>query len=177
MAETPSQKRFDSLLKKSIIIGPDRTEKEDPLLPIRQLKDVVIKTFNSDPTTAEYAINYIGSALCQLIKREFPKPIREFKNNPTLFVFNRPNWQAYIEQSFGQIRKKVINNAHGANHLLLVYKELLGCSTTKQRFNSILFEIKSLEEQLQFEKYESEERNNINQTISEIREIARKLKY
>lgn len=167
-------KEIQEKLFKTISIGLERTEKEDALLSIRQLKDVAIKTMRIDPTTAEYCVNYICSALCHLVRRDFPSPLRKFEGNPTVFLFSRPTWQDFLKESFTEIRKNSLVNAHSAHVVLDAYKQLLGCVTNIYRLRSINEEIVTFKEQLKFDQYEIDERKRLEDLLEEIELIKKR---
>jgi uncharacterized membrane protein len=118
-------------LRDAFILDRERTLTQDAMFGIRQLVDIALKALSPsihDPTTAEHAISCLGDILIVLADRSFPSSIRivedeEAGRRLTLWI-NRPDFDAYLEAAFGQIRRVARDNLHVTTHLLDALTEL-----------------------------------------------------
>jgi uncharacterized membrane protein len=98
---------------------------------VRQLVDIALKALSPsihDPTTAEHVISCLGDILTVLGGRAFPSATRTVENDErgtrvTLWL-NRPDFEAYLDAAFSQIRRVARDNVHVTCHLLEVLTEL-----------------------------------------------------
>lgn len=66
-------------LRRSVIVGPDRTPREDVSFAIRQLVEVAVRALSpgvNDPYTAIECTNRLGQALCRVVRRQPPSACR-----------------------------------------------------------------------------------------------------
>ncbi|MEX1158273.1 MAG: DUF2254 domain-containing protein [Thermomicrobiales bacterium] len=137
----------DQRLREAFILDRERTLTQDAMFGIRQLVDVALKALSPsihDPTTAEHVISCLGDILIVLADRSFPSPVRTVEDDEagkrlTLWI-NRPDFEAYLDAAFGQIRRVARDNLHVTTHLLDVLTELER-HTTGQRRASVRREI------------------------------------
>jgi uncharacterized membrane protein len=119
--------RFQS----AFVLDRERTLAQDELFGIRQLVDIALKALSPsihDPTTAEHVISCLGDILIVLSDREFPSPTRIIDPDDTdgranLWI-NRPDFAAFVETAFGQIRRTARDDLHVSSYLLDVLTAL-----------------------------------------------------
>lgn len=66
-------------LRESVILGPDRTPRQDVSFAIRQIVEVALRALSpgiNDPFTAVECVNRLGEALCRAVRRGAPSPWR-----------------------------------------------------------------------------------------------------
>jgi uncharacterized membrane protein len=120
-------RRFQS----AFVLDRERTLAQDELFGIRQLVDIALKALSPsihDPTTAEHVISCLGDILIVLSDREFPSPTRIIDPDDTdgranLWI-NRPDFAAFVETAFGQIRRTARDDLHVSSYLLDVLTAL-----------------------------------------------------
>lgn len=117
-------------LRNAFVLGKERTLSQDDMYGIRQLVDIALKALSPsihDPTTAEHVISCLGDILVVLASRSFPSAVRRIRHDDepdAVMWFNRPDFHAYVEASFGQIRWVARDNVHVTRHLLSVLTEI-----------------------------------------------------
>lgn len=102
-------------VRKAIVISSNRSLEQDPLFGVRQLVDIALKALSpsiNDPTTAEYCIYYIADAVKRLAQKKFPDNKRVFPNQNTVYIFDQPSWDTFIDHAFTQIRIGAQDNWH-----------------------------------------------------------------
>jgi len=148
------EERVLKQLSDAIVLDSYRSVKQDPLFAIRQHVDIALKALSpsiSDPTTAEYSLLYLGDALCRLAGREFPKKARTFEDNPTIFVFNAPDWRHFVDSAFSQIRREAAVDVHVTGLLIQTLHKIAGYLPLGNRSQAVLYQLseirKSIEQQ------------------------------
>jgi uncharacterized membrane protein len=66
-------------IRLSVVLGPDRTPRQDVGLAIRQLVEVALRALSpgiNDPFTALECINRLGEGLCRAVRRHLPSRYR-----------------------------------------------------------------------------------------------------
>jgi uncharacterized membrane protein len=118
-------------VRSAFILDKERTLSQDDMFGVRQLVDIALKALSPsihDPTTAEHVISCLGDILTVLAGRSFPSATRsvepdEVGKRVVLWV-NRPDFDAYVDASFSQIRRVARDNVHVTYHLLNVLTDL-----------------------------------------------------
>jgi uncharacterized membrane protein len=120
-----------SRFRSAFVLDRERTLAQDELFGIRQLVDIALKALSPsihDPTTAEHVISCLGDVLIVLADREFPSPTRSLEQDGTEgdvnVWINRPDFAAFVETAFGQIRRTARDDVHVSSHLLEVLTSL-----------------------------------------------------
>ncbi len=131
---------------------------------IRQLVDIALKALSPsihDPTTAEHVISCLGNILVVLVGRSFPSATRKIEHDNSdqdaVVWLNRPDFDAYITASFGQIRRVARDNVHVTHHLLDVLTELER-QTAGDRRQSVRHEIERVMWQVDRSDFDPEDR-------------------
>lgn len=118
--------RIDQL-RGAFVLDKERTLSQDDMFGVRQLVDIALKALSPsihDPTTAEHVISCLGDILTVLAGREFPSATRTVERDENgarvVLWVNRPDFEAYVDAAFGQIRRVARDNVHVTYHLLNV---------------------------------------------------------
>ena len=136
-------------LRRAIEIHNVRSINEDPLFGFRQLVDIALRAISpgiNDPTTAEYAVRYMGNNLQLLAQRQFPENTRTFENNPVLYIFNASTWESYVELAFAQLRRHSMREYRIVEVMIEVMQKILAVSDTPEQKKPIQNQIKLLKE-------------------------------
>jgi uncharacterized membrane protein len=125
-ATEPINDRMDQF-RSAFILDSERTISQDLMYGFRQLADIALKGLSPsihDPTTAEHAIAAAGDALAHLALRQFPDRTRVVEmdehgqpSTVTLWL-NRPDFAAYVDVVFSQVRRVARDNVHVTAYLL-----------------------------------------------------------
>lgn len=126
--ESPPGDDFVDDVRAAFQVDRDRSVQQDPLFGIRQMVDIAVKALSpgiNDPTTAEQALDHLGSVINDLLTREVCSPVQIFAG-PARISCKAPTFATYVEASFDQIRRAARSNLHVSLHLLAVLRSLLG---------------------------------------------------
>lgn len=137
------------IIKRAIEIHDVRSINEDPLFGIRQLVDIALRGISpgtNDPTTAEYALKYMGNNLIFLAQRKLPENQRSFEDNPTKFILNAPSWEDFITLSFTQIRREASDEPWVMHVIVSILAAVGQACPTQERKEPILQELKNIED-------------------------------
>ena len=125
-----------SLISAAIIIGKQRSIKQDPMFAIRQLVDIALKALSpgiNDPTTASYCIYYLGDSMGRIAQRALPLPVKTFQNPKAFVHFNKPNWEEFLEAAFSQIQHEARTNPAVTKVLLETFAKLAEVLPSSER--------------------------------------------
>lgn len=140
----PASGQTGGKIKKALVLRSDRSFEDDPMYGIRQLVDIALRALSpgiNDPTTAEYALLYIGDALGCLANRRFPENKREFPGNPIKFVLASPGWDDYIRFSVDQIRGELRGKPRITSVVVKVIDHILNNLISGDRVNVLREEL------------------------------------
>lgn len=104
-----SKKINDDLIEEirsMFLIGTFPNCPQDIIFPIRQLEEIAIRALSpgiNDPHTAIEAIDYLGSALAQLVERKQPSRLRFDDNQALRLVVQSPNFEEILRHAYQQI--------------------------------------------------------------------------
>ncbi len=105
--DTDKSEQLKEGLLQSIMIAAERSDVQDVMYVFQQLVDVSIKALSpgiNDPTSAEYAINYISAALTSIGKNTIPINTRVMgPNKNIIFVVSSPGWDDMLDACYSQI--------------------------------------------------------------------------
>jgi uncharacterized membrane protein len=97
----------ETLIKKSIAFGPERTMEQDPSFAFRILVDIAIKALSpaiNDPTTAVLAIDQLHRLLLKIgTCRLDARAARDDSGRKRLYV-TKPQWQNFVSLAICEIR-------------------------------------------------------------------------
>ena len=114
-------------LHEAFVLDTERSIYQDPLFGVRQLVDIALKALSpaiNDPTTAEYSLSHLGDIVGQLAERSFPPNEQPGPGGRTRYIFTRPNWEAYVDAAFAQIRRQAAADAHVTGYILRVLHQV-----------------------------------------------------
>lgn len=95
-------------IRGAIRVGTAPTMQQDIGFGIRQLADVALRALSPgvhDPTTAVECVAYLGSVMHELVPRDTPPRVIGGEGDRRLLVPSQPDFDAYVELAFGQIRR------------------------------------------------------------------------
>jgi uncharacterized membrane protein len=102
-------KKVESMVKKSFILGKQRTLTQDVEFGIEQLVEVAERSLSpgiNATFTALACIDWLAAALARLMKKGFPSPYRYDENGNMRIFFVRPlTLEGVIDTTFDQIRQ------------------------------------------------------------------------
>jgi uncharacterized membrane protein len=151
----PAAKATDKIagrLRESIVLGKDRTPKQDIAFAIRQLVEVALRALSpgvNDPFTAIECINRLGEGLCIVVRRQRPSAYR-FDETSRLRVIAEPmSLQAMTHVAFDPIARAGGGNGDVAVHLLETVVTIAWCAAELADRRFLLDFARELEQQLQ----------------------------
>ncbi|HSL29142.1 MAG TPA: DUF2254 domain-containing protein [Anaerolineales bacterium] len=101
-------------LQNNFIIGKQRTHTQDVEFGIEQLVEVAERSLSTGINatyTAITCIDWLGAALADLLRRDFPSPYRYDRHGKLRVVFDRPlSPNGVIDAAFNQIRQSARDN-------------------------------------------------------------------
>lgn len=132
-AKEPRDDHGDVLLS-AFHIDRNRSPHQDPLFAIQQLVDIGLKALSpgiNDATTAEQALDHLGSSLSLLAGRTIPSPERTAGG--TKILAKAPAFADYIDAAFSQIQTAARGNFHVTRHLARVLEKLVAHAESDER--------------------------------------------
>jgi uncharacterized membrane protein len=119
-------------LQQAFVLDVSRSLHQDAMFGLRQLADIAIKALSpsvNDPTTAEHAISAMADGLAILARREIPRAVRELERDeehlPSMeLLVNRPDFAAFVNEGFDQVRRYAASDTHVLLHLTQVLTTL-----------------------------------------------------
>lgn len=158
------EERVLKQLSNAIVLDSQRSVKQDPLFAVRQLVDIALRALSpgiNDPTTAEYCLFYLGDALCRLADREFPKKARTFEDNPTIFVFNAPDWSHFIDSGFSQIRRVSADDVHVTGLLIQTLHKIAECLPPGNRSQAVLYQLSEIRKSTEQQSFSDNDKKTL----------------
>ena len=102
-----TRSRIETVIRKSMIVGPNRTHMQDVRYAFDELVDIAVRALSpgvNDPFTAINCVDRIHAALVTLRVREIPSPYRLCKNGELRVIAKPVSLNECIEGSLGVIR-------------------------------------------------------------------------
>ncbi|MGI9027895.1 MAG: DUF2254 domain-containing protein [Candidatus Saccharimonadales bacterium] len=164
-----TDERKDCILA-AIIIGAQRSIKQDPLFAIRQLVDIALKALSpgiNDPTTASFCIYYLGDAMGSLAQRTIPSPVRSIQDSKAYVHFNKPNWSDFIEASFFEIQYEARTNPEVTKVLLETLCRLIDLLPSRDHANALKPLLKTAHEHLAATSFDKLHRQQLQAILTE----------
>ncbi len=96
-----------AVVRDAFVLGKQRTLVQDIAFPVRQLADIALKGLSpgiNDPTTAENAIDAMGSFLVEYARCERPSPIRVDEAGEPRLIAIAPDLDDLLRLGFEQVR-------------------------------------------------------------------------
>jgi uncharacterized membrane protein len=94
-------------LRACVVLGDERTMKQDPLFGFRILVDIAIKALSkaiNDPTTAVLAIDQLQRLLRSAGRRNLRTDQILNRAGKLRVIFRTPNWEDFVHLAFSEIR-------------------------------------------------------------------------
>lgn len=111
-------------LEDNFITGKQRTHTQDVEFGIEQLVEVAERSLSTGINatfTAVTCVDWLGAALAELLRRDFPSPYRYDRDGKLRIVFERPlSPDGVIDAAFNQIRQSARDNV--AVHIRMLEK-------------------------------------------------------
>jgi uncharacterized membrane protein len=95
-------------IKKSFILGRERTEQQDIEFPINQLVEIALRAISpavNDPFTAIRCIDRLSAGLSSLAQRQFPSPYRYDQAQNLRVIAQVVTFERLVDQAFNPIRQ------------------------------------------------------------------------
>ncbi len=115
----------------SFILARQRTLVQDIAFPVRQLADIALKGLSpgvNDPTTAENAIDAMGSFLVSFAGWDRPCPVRVDEDDEPRFVALAPDLHDLLRLGFEQTRIAAENHPTISNRMLFLLELIEGAA-------------------------------------------------
>jgi uncharacterized membrane protein len=126
----------DDLLRGSVLLGQERTMRQDPAFALRIMVDVAVKALSpaiNDPTSAVMAIDQIHELLAYLGTRRLDVgDIRDGSGRLRLRV-DMPTWDDYVSLGFDEIRGSAGHQVQVTRRLRGVLEDLLAAVPAERR--------------------------------------------
>ena len=139
-------------LRESIVLGKDRTPKQDVAFAVRQLVEVALRALSpgiNDPFTAVECINRLGEGLCIVVRRQRPSAYR-FDETGRLRVIAEPmSLQVMTHQAFDPIARAGGGNGDVAVRLLETIITIAWCAADLADRRFLIDFARELEQQMQ----------------------------
>ncbi len=97
----------ETVINKSIAVGPERTMEQDPSFAFRILVDIAIKALSpaiNDPTTAVNAIDQLHRLLLKIGFRVLDAGAVTDSNGQPRLRITKPHWQDFVSLAISEIR-------------------------------------------------------------------------
>ena len=94
-------------LRRSILIGRERTLEQDPAFAFRIIVDIAEKALSpaiNDPTTGVLAIDQIQILLSEVGKRDLSTGVVRDESGQVRLVYRTPNWQDFVLLAVAEVR-------------------------------------------------------------------------
>ena len=125
----------------AFILGLQRTLVQDVAFGINELVEVAIRALSpaiNDPFTAMTCLDWLGSALCQMCNRTFPKQ-KLFDHEGHLRLIRSPvTFTSLTDAAFNQIREYGSTSAAVTLRLMQTIKVVAQCSVTTEQHKALL---------------------------------------
>jgi uncharacterized membrane protein len=158
-------------------LGRQRSVKQDPRYPIRQLVDVALRALSpgiNDPTTAQYAIHNLTDGLCRLVVRAFPPSVRTADEGRMTVVFSRPSWPDFVALSFDQLRRAAADQPHVMAGLVDALGSVARNAPSAGRRGPLREQLRAIEEEAARRGYDAREQEMLQGVMAECwRAVAR----
>jgi len=158
------------LISAAIIIGKQRSIKQDPMFAVRQLVDIALKALSpgiNDPTTASYCIYYLGDSIGRIAQRALPLPVRTFQNPKAYVHFNKPNWAEFLEVAFLEIQYEARTNPAVTKALLETLGRIIDVLPSSERSKPLRPLLKTARKQLMAEAFDKPQHKQLLAIIHE----------
>lgn len=128
----PGERLTDALvdqLNDAFVLGNQRTAGQDVEFSFRQLVEIAVRALSpgiNDPFTAIACVDRLGSALCRLVQRDLPSPLRFDGDGRLRLVAPGPAFAEIVDTAFSQIRQSARSNPVIAIRMLDAIAQIAG---------------------------------------------------
>ena len=153
-------------LAASFIFGKQRTYTQDVEFGIEQLVEVAERSLSpgiNATFTAIACIDWLGAALAELLRRDFPSPYRSDKQGRLRLVLERPlGPDGVIDAAFNQIRQSARDNV--AVHIRLLEKIIVlrSLSDDPQVIEALDRHVRMIDQHTQRQKLQQEDQEAVH---------------
>lgn len=173
-----SDERRDVIVA-AIIIGKQRSIKQDPLFAVRQLVDIALKALSpgiNDPTTASYCLHFLGDSLGRIAGRTLPLPRNLFNDDTTTVYFNKPTWPEFLQAGLSQIQHEARTNPAVSKTLVKTIGRIIENTPSAARAEPLEVFIRTAREQLEASSFNDSDRRELSAVIDETETMLGRLK-
>jgi uncharacterized membrane protein len=112
---------FDDQVLDAIMIGLNRSMRNDATYGLRQIVDVILRALSpaiNDPTTAQQGIFHVAALVTEFLRMKPPKSVLESENGGTLILNEQHDYDSIVRLGFGEVRICAISSPKVALYLL-----------------------------------------------------------
>ena len=127
-------------MRGSFFIGTQATDEQDPEFPIRQLVEVAVRALSpgvNDPFTAIHCVDWLGSGLARMARRDDPSPVLRDDSGTVRVVARTYSFASAAAAAFDQIRQQASGSVSVTVRLIEVLGELGGHLRTEQQREAV----------------------------------------
>lgn len=130
----PAERAGDAALDKigeSVVLGPDRTPKQDLAFALRQLVEIALRALSpglNDPYTAIECVNRLGEGLCRAVRRHPPSPFRVDRDGRLRVIAEPMDLRAMVGSAFDPIARAGGGNGDVAARLIETVLMVASCA-------------------------------------------------
>lgn len=128
----PAERVTEDLVRKlndSFVFGNQRIATQDVEFSFQQLVEIAVRALSpgiNDPFTAIACVDRLGSALCNLARRDMPSPHRHDHDGRLRIVAPGSTFAGIVDTSFNQIRQSARSNPAVAIRMLDAIVQISG---------------------------------------------------
>lgn len=114
-------------LNDAFVLGNQRTANQDVEFSFHQLVEIAVRALSpgiNDPFTAVACVDWLGSALCRLARRDTPSPLRFDSDGRLRLVAPGATFAGIVDLSLNQIRQSARSNPAVAIRMLDVIAQI-----------------------------------------------------
>jgi uncharacterized membrane protein len=118
----------DAEMMAAVAFGPERTMEQDPTFSFRIVIDIALRALSAainDPTTAVLAIDQLHRLLRLVGQRDLRGDEIADRSGRLRLILRTPNWEDFVNLSFGEIRACGANNMQVVRRLRAMIENLM----------------------------------------------------
>ena len=141
---------IEDRIRLSVVLGPDRTPRQDVGLAIRQLVEVALRALSpgiNDPFTALECINRLGEGLCRAVRRHLPSHYRADEDGRIRVVAEPVELATMTKAAFDPIARAGGNNGDVMVRLLETILMIAFCAIRKDDRTFLIHYARALKRQ------------------------------
>lgn len=170
--------KINAIINAAFLTGVQRTLVQDVTFGINELIEVALRALSpaiNDPFTAMTCLDWVGSALCQVCTRTFPKS-KLFDNNGHLRIIRNPvTFTQLADAAFNQIREYGRSSRYVTLRIMHTIKRVGGCAITIEQRRALLHHATLIESNCHIGLPEPADRQIITDEYEAVKKVLNKL--